>query len=205
MPSKPFPYNLLFVDWELDMCEFLSWCMLQPVEQAAWVQAIGSVLAILVAVAIPAISVWSRIRGERRLREERTLNAILQIYDPINSLRVSLDEFYETSGPEYDHENPGVSIDPNEGNFQVLVPAMIASVSSLNDMGDLAPAMRKFLFMLIELDRYLKMIPAIQRTGSPGFWLNNIDDIRDMLKAVITEADVVLEEIKATMTAANSS
>lgn len=181
------------------MCEFISWCELQGSEQAAWVQAIGSVLAILVAVAVPAIGSWFKFKSERCLRKEIMLNAILQIYDPLNSLRESLVEFHETSAPDYNHQNPIVSTDPSQGDFQSLMPTMIASVSSLNDMGHLAPALRKFLFELIELDRYLKSISAIQRTGSPAFWRNNIDDIRSRIKDVINDADVVLDQIRSTM------
>jgi hypothetical protein len=183
------------------MCQFISWCALQQSEQAAWVQAIGSVLAILVAVAVPALGSWFKSKTERRLSNERMLNAALQILDPLNSLRVSLDEFYETSAPDYDHQNPIVSIDPSQGDFQSLMPTMIAFVASLNDMGRLTPALRKFLFKLIELDRYLKLISAVQRTGSPAFWRNNVDDIRDMIKDVRNEADIVLEQIRNTMNA----
>lgn len=35
-------------------CKFISWCMLQPAEQAAWFQGVASVIAIGIAVAVPA-------------------------------------------------------------------------------------------------------------------------------------------------------
>lgn len=178
------------------MCEFLSWCDLTSSEQAAWVQAIGSIVAILVAVAVPTMMGWYQSKAKRRFRRERKLNALLQILDPLSSLRVSLDEFYETSASDYDENNPVVSIDPNQGDFQSLLPSMIASVSLLNDMDEFAPLMRNFLFQLIELDRYLKLIPAVERSGSPAFLRNNLEEIRAMIKGVIDQADVVLKKIE---------
>lgn len=38
-------------------CEFIGWCTLRPEVQAAWVQAIGSIAAIIIAVLVP---MWNR-------------------------------------------------------------------------------------------------------------------------------------------------
>lgn len=128
------------------------------------------------------------------------LNAALRIFDPISSLRVSLEEFYETSAPDYDHENPVVSIDPHEGNFQSLIPPVIQSVAVLDDLGSLAPALRKLLFQLIELDRFLKMIPALQRSGANASWINHRDEVRDQVKDAMSSADLVISGMRDVMT-----
>ena len=46
-------------------CNWIGWCGLTPSEQAAWVQAVGSVLAIGVAIAIPLVIA----RRDRKRRE----------------------------------------------------------------------------------------------------------------------------------------
>ncbi|WP_313217988.1 hypothetical protein [Stenotrophomonas sp.] len=47
-------------------CELIGWCSLTPEVQAAWVQAVGSVIAIAVAVAVP-LSIAQRDRRRRAL------------------------------------------------------------------------------------------------------------------------------------------
>lgn len=52
-------------------CEFIGWCALNPEVQAAWVQAIGSIAAIAVAVAVPlrvATKERNRVNTERLFR-----------------------------------------------------------------------------------------------------------------------------------------
>jgi len=180
------------------MCQFISWCSLTSSEQAAWVQAIGSVLDILIAIAIPAVA---GLRASARLTEqanERMLNAALKVFDPISTLRTSLEEFYESSALDYDPENPPVKIDPHDGDFAPLIPP-VWLVSVIDDLGPLAPAMRKFVYALIEMDRFQKMIPAVQRSGVPSYWRNNREDIRAQIKDVMDKADVVIAGIKKLM------
>lgn len=43
-------------------CEWIGWCVMKPEIQAAWVQAVGSVVAIAVAVAVP----YFQRRGEKK-------------------------------------------------------------------------------------------------------------------------------------------
>ncbi len=52
-------------------CEFIGWCALKPEVQAAWVQAVGSIVAIAVAVVVPlvlAAKERSRVSTERLFR-----------------------------------------------------------------------------------------------------------------------------------------
>lgn len=72
-------------------------------------------------------------------------------------------------------------------------------MSVIDDLGPLAPAMRKFVYALIEMDRFQKMIPAVQRSGVPSYWMNNREDIRAQIKDVMDKADVVIAGIKKLM------
>ncbi|RUR71091.1 hypothetical protein EJP67_28955 [Variovorax guangxiensis] len=181
------------------MYEFIAWSKLNPSEQAAWVQAVGSVVAILIAIAVPALAARSRFRTESAARKERMLNAALRVFDPISSLRESMAEFLETLSDDFDPENRGVRTDPNNGDYEPLIQPVIASVAVLDDLGTMAPAMRKFLFELIELDRFMKAIPAIQSSGVPAFWRTNLPDIRDRIREVVGSADFVIAEMRKVM------
>lgn len=128
------------------------------------------------------------------------LNAALRVFDPISSLRVSLEDFYETHAPGHNPEDGRISSDPHEGDFQSLIPPVIASVAVLDDMGPLAPALRKFLFELIELDRFMKVIPALQRSGLHASWINNLEYIRELVKGAMDSADLVIEGMREVMT-----
>lgn len=184
---------------EEKMCELVSWCQLDQAGQAAWVQAIGSVLAIFVAILVPIFTSWSKAKEQQKLRREQMLNVLLQIFDPLTSLYISLDEFHAVSDPSYDHENPLVSVDPNEGNFREHIPPLIAMMYSLNDMGHTAPDMRRFLLSLIDLDRYFKTLSTVERSGGASF-RNSIDDVRERVADVKGQAGALLDQIKITLT-----
>lgn len=52
-------------------CEFIGWCVLKPEVQAAWVQAVGSIIAIAVAVVVPLVLAAkdrARVATERLFR-----------------------------------------------------------------------------------------------------------------------------------------
>lgn len=171
------------------------WTGLNGSEQASWVQAIGSIAAILIAIAIPFLGAAIKAWQDRRANRERMLNALVLVNDPVDALWRSLDEFYTTSDPKYDHNNPLVSIDPSEGDFQPLIPAVMATAAYLNDLGPVAPLLRKLLVQLTELHQFWRSIDAISRTGSPGFFRNNIEDIRERIKDVIDQCEVVRSAI----------
>lgn len=115
-----------------------------------------------------------------------------------------MDDFVTTSSPEHDPENPVISIDSHEGDFQKLIPRVVALVAVLEHMGPLAAPLRKFLYELIELDDFLNSIPAIQRSGVPAFWRVNLPDILDRIINVIVSADKVLDEIKKVLDEQNA-
>ena len=182
------------------MFDIIGWSTLDAPGKAAWVQAYGSIAAILVAVAVPLIAAACSALKQKARDREKMLNAGLRILDPISSLRVSVEEFYRQNYPSSEGDS-GLSADPHDGDFQSLIPGVVASVSVLDDMGPLAPALRMLLFELIELDRTLKMIPVLQRSGYPSAWINNIDYIREKAKGVMDGADAVITGLQKEMKA----
>lgn len=176
------------------------WTKLEPSEQASWVQAVGSVAAILLAIAIPFLGAAVKAWQDRKSNRERMLNALVLVHDPVDALWRSLDEFYTTSDPEYDHDNPLISIDPSNGDFQPLIPAVMATAAYLNDLGPVAPLLRKLLVELTEFHQFWRSIDAISSSGSPGFYRNNVEDIRERIKDVIDQCERVRSAIDEKLT-----
>ena len=167
------------------------WTGLNGSEQASWVQAVGSIVAILIAIAIPFLGGLIKAWQDRKTNRERMLNALVLVHDPIDALWRSLDEFYSTSDPGYDHDNPLISTDPSGGKFEPLIPAVMATAFHLNDLDSVAPQLRKLLVELMEFHQFWRSIDAISASGSPGFYRNNQEDIRERIKSIIDQCEVV--------------
>jgi hypothetical protein len=122
----------------MDMWQSLVawWTALEPSEQASWVQAVGSIVAILIAIAVPFLGGLIKAWQDRKANRERMLNALVLVHDPIDALWRSLDEFYTTSDPDYDHDNPLISIGKKtphvRGKRMSLVGAVTADYLFLN-------------------------------------------------------------------------
>lgn len=156
------------------------WTSISSSEQAAWIQAVGSVAAICVAVAIPAITSLSQRRAKAADNAEKAKTVILSFYPSLLRMNRSLDRFIETSASAYSEEDGVINIDPDDGDFQKHIPDMLAAASSLAQFSSaVSGPLRALLYRLIDMQHWLESIPAIQRSGSPGFYRNNLDDIRE--------------------------
>ena len=163
-------FNMEFIQW---------WTSVSSSEKAAWVQAVGSVAAICVAVAIPAITSLSQRREKAAFNAEKAKNVILSFYPSLLRMNRSLDRFIETSDSSYSEDDDFINIDPDDGDFQKHIPDLLAAVSALAQLPSaVARPLRALMYRLIDMQHWLDSIPAIQRSGSPGFYRNNLDDIR---------------------------
>ncbi|MBW5416087.1 MULTISPECIES: hypothetical protein [unclassified Pseudomonas] len=174
---------------------FMEWvAKLNPSEQAAWVQAIGSVLAIVVAIAVPATINKNQRRALADDKEERAKNAVLIIYPPIMDLSRSLDAFIELHAPDYNPEDPGIQLDPHDGEFTKHIPRVLAVIPVLNELPpSVAGPVRSLLAELVDFDHWLQSIPAIERSGSPAFYRNNIDYIRERAEELDKYASTAMD------------
>lgn len=75
-------------------CELIGWCSLKPEVQAAWVQAVGSIVAILVAIAVPA---WQRAeqRADARYADAlRARSVAAVIFRAVKDLRDEIEQSF---------------------------------------------------------------------------------------------------------------
>jgi len=153
---------------------------LNPSEQAAWVQAVGSVGAILVAVAVPAVAGWRQRKAKKEERIQKGRNSILVIYPHLKQLQGSLATFVMMHDPDLNSDDDLINNDPHEGDFQKAIPNIMASVPSLGDMPDnVAEALRDLITGLIDLDQWMQSIPAMQKSGFHSYWINNKEFMRE--------------------------
>jgi len=147
-------------------------------EQAAWIQAIGSIVAIFVAIAVPFFS--NRIRRNERVAEmnERSKNATLILYPTLLDLQRSLSRFVETNSAEYDKDEETINVDPHDGDFQSHFEKLLAKAPILDTLPiEVAVPLRELLAEIISAQHWLDSIPAIQSSGNPGFYRNNLEYI----------------------------
>ena len=82
-------------------CEFLHFCALAPSEQAAWVQAIGSLIAIAIAIAVPLFIDHLNKRRIDKEKNSRSKALALSILPDLYKLKASTSHFIdETTNPE---------------------------------------------------------------------------------------------------------
>lgn len=163
--------------------ECMHWGSLTSVELAAWVQAVGSVVAIFVAVAVPTISSWRQKRSRKVEKAEKAKNTILSVYAPLLNMHRSLNVFL--SNLSADHEDPIVNWDPHDGDFQKHIPHLLAAIPAFDNLPPgVAKPLRAMMATLIDMNHFLESIPAIEASGSPAFFRNNQDDIRERAEAL---------------------
>jgi len=111
---------------------------------------------------------------------EKAKNLILSFYPSLLRMNRSLDRFIETSDSANFEDEGAINIDPDDGDFQKHIPDLLAAASSLAQLSSVvAGPLRALLYRLIDMQHWLESIPAIQRSGSPGFYVNNLDHIRE--------------------------
>lgn len=155
------------------------WTSISSSEQTAWIQAVGSVAAICVAVAIPAITSLNQRRAKATDNAEKAKNVILNFYPSLLRMNRSLARFIETTDSTYSEDDGVVNIDPDDGDFQKHIPDLLAAASSLAQFSSVVTGpLRALLYCLIDMQHWLESIPATQRSGLLSFYRNNLDDIR---------------------------
>lgn len=167
-------------------------------EQAAWVQAIGSILAIFIAIAAPMIGDAIKGRRERQKQVVRARSIAIMVYPDLKALSLSMDRFMEQTAPG-DLELT-VNIDPLDGAYEEVIPKILAAAPLFDEMGALTKSMQNLAFELISIQQWHDMVGAISASASPGFYINNIGDIRIKVESARRQTNRILKDIAAERT-----
>lgn len=128
-------------------------------EQATWVQAVGSV---------PALISFGRRRAKSAENSERDKTSILSIYPSLINIKRSLQRLIEISESAYSEGAGYINVDPSDGKFQKHIPYLQAVIPRFNELSTfVAVPLRVLTYRLIDMQYWLDSMSAVERSGSP--------------------------------------
>lgn len=145
-------------------CTWIGWCALGAEAQAAWVQAIGSVVAIALAVAVPAYQHWSATRKERRQLDLRARSLGLAILADLETVGSRLNGIWDFEHPDalpdiQDHANT-----KQLGEKTILALELPNGLNNrldvLHEMGAAGDAALRCVHHIIRAREYVTTLPG---------------------------------------------
>lgn len=142
-----------------------SWPTLTIEQWAAWVQAIGSLVAILIAIAVPAVQ--HRLAAKRKNEEtlDRARSLALFIRPAIETFGENLDEIWANENP--DDAGAVEDADTNQSylgpraQFALRIPDdLLANVSTLHELGPAASGVLRAIHCVQSADRLTTWPPT---------------------------------------------
>lgn len=147
-------------------CDWIGWCALSPSEQASWVQAVGSVLAILAAIGIAAYerSVARSEAAERRRLEEngrytranRAMNRFRKVIRrQLDAARTQLEGNNIHPMPE---EHVPVEMRELEHECHLMNPAGGECLTAINFFEEAQELLTESMLMPENADRFIELL-----------------------------------------------
>jgi len=140
---------------------------------AAWVQALGSILAIGVAIAIPAVQ---RKKDQQQAKEERKRRAqalSLSLLPALYKVRASVQHFIT----EQTSQEPDALVEKDEhgGNFFAHAPELRSYLSVAADLDQFQEPFSKLFALMLQSEEMFNNATRMQRGGYNGAWINNLE------------------------------
>lgn len=171
-------------------CEWIGWCALQPEAQAAWVQAVGSVLALGVAVGVP-LHLYSRAKKADARKEVLRARgfALFILPEAEEMLRVFRRAGYVARGTDGDEP------DSKEAADVLVIPEAIKErVTQLHDLGDPAAKLQRAIAKGLEAKQRLEYEHFYVSQG--GEYYDPMDQTVEDLPAPEDAAQVLSDAVK---------
>lgn len=167
----------------------ISYCLLGSAlcqsssEWAAWMQAVGSLVALLIAIAVPVAMDRFRASNEEKLRREAAKNAAIALLPVIQELSRKALNFVEQMEPQ-----DGLELEKLDGDVLTIIPEILTAVPYLDRMGSLADELRLLVLDLLEYQRWDRAIEDVltarynnhmRRTEQPAMieWVTKIGEM----------------------------
>lgn len=163
---------------------------------AAWVQAIGSIVAIGVAIWVPYdMDRKARARlleAERKRQRHTQISLLPTLYELRSKTTDFLDE--QSGAPSL----LGVERDLSEfdSDFFSLVPKFIEILRIAPDAGDLEEHFAKLSVSLFQVSDHLEQNTKLQRDGYHAAWINHKDLFIESAQSIRDLADMVIGRIE---------
>lgn len=166
----------------------VSFSSLSLSEQAAWVQAIGSILAIGIAIAVP---IYIDILNKRRVvkeRKERSKILALSILRDLYALKVSTSYFLEESK----NTTEILEIDELEGDYFQHLNKFQSFAEYATDLGLIGVNLSHLIYKLIQAVELLNWTARLQRGGHHQAYINNQDSFIEYAKEIHLIAEKII-------------
>lgn len=183
--------DLSYVGYHHDIAMQINWDTL-----AAWVQAIGSIIAIFVAIWIP-YSLDERnkkqIAADKEVRS-RIIQASL--LPNLYHIRSTTEEFLEENSGQPSFL--GVDREPEsfDSNFFRLAPEFANVVTIALDSGEIESDVTTLSVLLCKAQEMLSMCSKLQRNGYHAAWINNKSLFIETAKEINILSDKIIKQIE---------
>ncbi|MBB5860225.1 hypothetical protein [Xanthomonas arboricola] len=141
-------YCLLFVE---------SPCLTSS-EWASWVQALGSILALAIAIAVPVAIDKLRHRKDELIAQQRARNAAIGVLPVIHDLSRRASNFVEQTDEE---APPELDLHALDGDFFEALPKLMEALPLFDQLGESAEALRQLTFELLDFRRWDQAIDDV--------------------------------------------
>ena len=167
----------------------LEFSALTPSEQAAWVQAIGTLVAIAIAIAVPVALDQLRKRRADEQRRERASSLMLSILPDLYKLRTSTRHFLaEQTGVSTDAPR---EIDELQGDYSSHAEVFKRIVAATPELGVYGAKLSTLVYLLVRARELVDSVSRLQASGYHAAHINNLDEF----VRYATEIDAATEDL----------
>lgn len=140
---------------------------------AAWVQALGSIVAIGVAIAIPAVQHKKDQQQAKEERKRRAQALSLSLLPALYKVRASVQHFIT----EQTFEEPEALVekDEHDGNFFAHAPELRSYLGVAADLDEFQEPFSKLVASMLQSEEMINYTTRMQRGGYHSAWINNLE------------------------------
>jgi len=161
----------------------------------AWVQAVGSIIAIGVAIAIPAEEAARRKAADLAANEARIARAAAILHPALSELSRLLLNFMEAFGPDSPQDEQ-LNFFAVDSDFEALTPTLVTIITANENLGDLGPDLYKLTILLSSYDAWIKRIGDVITVGYNNHMLRTEMPARlERAEEMFRLTEVILERI----------
>lgn len=174
-------------------CEFISFCAMSLSEQASWVQAVGSIIAIVVAIIIPlrAHRLSQHEAGKEKQNKAKILTvlALPVLYDLRAFIHGFAEEHSSTDEPFKSPYMPGKNLESLAGSFKALL-------ISTNELGTIGEKLALLSANIFKINESHEEILRRQAGGYHAAYINLIPLVIGDLNSLIPLTNEIIEQIE---------
>jgi hypothetical protein len=176
-------------------CEFLNFCALASSEQAAWVQAIGSLIAIAIAIAVPLFIDHLTKRRIDKEKNSRSKALALSILPDLYKLKASTSHFIdEKINPETDAPR---EIDELNGNYFAHADNFKRILAEMPDLGLYGAKLSDLVYRLFKANEMIATVTRLQASGYHAAYINNVDEFVVFARSIDTATANLITAIES--------